>query len=212
MTRHVFAAAMALCALLSSPALASDRFDFYVLALSWSPTYCQDVSPGRAPLQCGGQRPFGFIVHGLWPQYHAGYPSFCATRFYRPRKDIVDNMLPLMPSRSLIYHQWKKHGSCSGLPAREYFDLTRRAFQAIEIPARFAKLREFTMTSPQSVEIEFRRANPALTADAIAVTCNRRRLKEVRICISKNLREFVTCPEVDRRACKNPRIVMPPLR
>ncbi len=51
---------------------AAGQFDFYVLALSWSPSYCE-AAQERAPRQttdqrCAG-RPFSFGVHGLWPQY-----------------------------------------------------------------------------------------------------------------------------------------------
>src|SRR5579863_684222 len=46
------------------------QFDFYVLALSWSPSYCEaahERAPDRTPdQQCSG-RPFSFVVHGLWP-------------------------------------------------------------------------------------------------------------------------------------------------
>src|SRR5215212_5317363 len=61
------------------PAMAQDgrqnapgEFDFYVLSLSWSPSFCDAASErgnsGRnQQAQCGG-RPFSFVVHGLWPQ------------------------------------------------------------------------------------------------------------------------------------------------
>jgi ribonuclease T2 len=45
----------------------------------------------------------------------------------------------------------------------------------------------------------------------IAVTCNDRRLREVRICFAKDL-TFRACPEIDERACRKPRLVMPPTR
>src|SRR5664279_6001869 len=51
---------------------APGEFDFYVLSLSWSPSFCEQASErgngGRSGAQCGG-RPFSFVVHGLWPQY-----------------------------------------------------------------------------------------------------------------------------------------------
>jgi ribonuclease T2 len=51
---------------------APGEFDFYVLSLSWSPSFCEAASErgrsGRSQdAQCGG-RPFSFVVHGLWPQ------------------------------------------------------------------------------------------------------------------------------------------------
>src|ERR1044072_2158162 len=60
---------------------APGEFDFYVLSLSWSPSFCEAASErgnkGRSQVaQCGG-RPFSFVVHGLWPQYERGFPEFC---------------------------------------------------------------------------------------------------------------------------------------
>ena len=56
------------------------QFDFYVLSLSWSPSFCEEASErgneGRSQAQCGG-RPFSFVVHGLWPQYEHGFPEYC---------------------------------------------------------------------------------------------------------------------------------------
>jgi ribonuclease T2 len=43
------------------------------------------------------------------------------------------------------------------------------------------------------------------------VTCDSRRLGEVRICLGKDLR-FSACPEIDARACRREQIVMPPVR
>src|SRR5438874_4074521 len=56
------------------------EFDFYVLSLSWSPSFCEQASERgndrRSGAQCGG-RPFSFVVHGLWPQYERGFPEYC---------------------------------------------------------------------------------------------------------------------------------------
>jgi ribonuclease T2 len=114
------------------------RFDFYVLSLSWSPTYCADIAQrhsGRRPSrQCSG-RPYAFIVHGLWPQYVRGFPSYCQVPAPRIAHNLVDGMLDLMPSRGLIYHEWDRHGTCSGLSAPAFFAELRKARAAVKIPA-----------------------------------------------------------------------------
>ena len=58
-------------------------FDYYVLALSWSPAFCADRRSGTENAQCGAGRAFGFIVHGLWPQYERGWPERCPTSHTR---------------------------------------------------------------------------------------------------------------------------------
>src|SRR5262249_49131550 len=86
--RGVAALALAACAALlgltAGPAAADDprqnepgKFDFYVLALSWSPSYCDSLGErAQQQAECG-ERPYAFIVHGLWPQYEEGFPEFC---------------------------------------------------------------------------------------------------------------------------------------
>jgi ribonuclease T2 len=53
-------------------------FDFYVLALSWSPSYCASKGGDADPEQCGLAKPPGFTAHGLWPQFERGSPQNCA--------------------------------------------------------------------------------------------------------------------------------------
>jgi ribonuclease T2 len=120
-------------------------------------------------------------------------------------------MLDLMPAPGLIFNEWKKHGTCSGLGARGYFETIRKARAAIKIPPEFIDLADPKTVSPDEVESAFIKANPGLPGNAIAVTCNRSRLSEVRICLSKDL-QFRSCDEVDRQACRRDQVVMPPVR
>jgi ribonuclease T2 len=190
----------------------SGQFDFYVLALSWSPTYCEaSAEKGRAPKeQCGG-RPYAFIVHGLWPQYERGFPEYCQNPAPRLDRNIVSSMLDLMPAPRLIFHEWDRHGVCSGLGARGYFDTVRKARAQVKIPDAYIELSKPMTVTPDEVESAFVASNPGLTRKGIAVTCDSRRVQEVRICLTKDL-NFRDCEDVDRRACRRDRLVMPPMR
>jgi ribonuclease T2 len=190
------------------------RFDFYVLALSWSPSFCEaaaERAPDRVPREQCGARPYSFVVHGLWPQYERGFPRDCQVPAPRLPREIVNSMLDLMPSPRLVFNQWDRHGTCSGLPAQSYFELVRRARAQIQVPKQFTELKAPLTVKPDEVESAFVAANPGLTAGSIAVTCDHRRLSEVRVCMSKDLL-FRDCPEVRRRACPIQQVVMPPLR
>jgi len=191
------------------------QFDFYVLSLSWSPSFCDaaaERSPERAARdqQCG-ERPFSFVVHGLWPQYEKGFPEFCQNPAPRLDRNIVSSMLDMMPSPRLIFHEWDRHGVCAGLPARGYFDTVRKARATVKIPPDYLDLAEPKTVSPKEVEDAFVAANPGLTHEAIAIGCDAKRLNEVRICLSKDLK-FRNCAEVDRRACRRDQVVMPRVR
>jgi ribonuclease T2 len=188
------------------------KFDFYVLALSWSPSFCRESEErGReANEQCRG-RPYSFVVHGLWPQYEQGFPRDCQVPSPRIGRELMTSMLDLMPAPRLVYHEWDQHGTCSGLEARAYFDLVRKARDAVKIPETFAAPKATLTVAPDEVEEAFVKSNPGLSRAAISVTCGSTRLSEVRVCLSKDLK-FRDCGEVDRRACKRDKLIMPPVR
>ena len=191
------------------------KFDFYVLTLSWSPSFCEanaERNGGRTTQreQCG-ERPFSFVVHGLWPQYDKGFPEYCQQPAPRLDRTIVSSMLDLMPSPRLIFREWDKHGTCSGLTARAYFDNVRKARASVKIPEQFLELREPLTVTPDEVEEAFVKANAGMSRAGIAVTCGGPRLSEVRICFSRDL-QFRECPEIDKRACRREKLTMPPVR
>jgi ribonuclease T2 len=189
------------------------QFDFYVLSLSWSPSYCAANAERpfyRQDPQCGA-RPFSFVVHGMWPQYENGFPEFCQVPSPRLPRNIVSSMLDLMPSPRLIYHEWDRHGTCSGLSANAFFNAVRKARAVVKIPPQFMDLRAPLTVTPDEVEEAFVKVNPGLTRDGIAVTCGGRRLDEVRICMSRDL-QFRDCAEANRRSCTRDKLVMPPVR
>ena len=194
---------------------APGQFDFYVLSLSWSPSFCAAASErGNSSrgiqAQCGG-RPYSFVVHGLWPQYERGFPDYCQRPAPRLNRNLMESMLDIMPAPGLIYNEWDKHGTCSGLGARSYFETTRKARAAVNIPEAFQNLAAPKTIAPAEIEAAFIKANPGLSPAAIAVTCDSKRLSEVRICMSRDL-HFRACEEIDRRACRRDRVVMPPVR
>ena len=217
----LFLISLALVVAGSGVASAQDRrqnapgeFDFYVLALSWSPSFCEAAAErgnsGRSQqIQCG--RPYSFVVHGLWPQYERGFPEYCQRPSPRLDRNIVSSMLDVMPAPGLIFNQWDKHGTCSGLGARADFEGIRKARAAIKIPEQFLDLSEPKTIAPSEIEEAFVKANPGLSNSAISVVCTSRRLSEVRICMNKDM-QFRDCDEIDRRACRRDEVVMPPVR
>lgn len=185
------------------------KFDFYVLALSWSPSFCEGRE--RRGMQCAGDKPFSFVVHGLWPQFHKGYPEFCQVPSPELDRRTVSAMLDIMPAPNLVKHEWEKHGTCAGLSVQGYFEAVRKARAAVKIPVEFENQTEYRTISPDEVEAAFLKANPALKTDMLSVQCDRRNMREVYICIGRDF-HFISCPEVDRRACRRDNMVMPPAR
>jgi ribonuclease T2 len=170
------------------------EFDYYALVLSWSPTY----------------------LHGLWPQYEKGYPERCRTH-WRPfvPEEVIDGMRDVMPSRGLIIHEYRTHGTCSGLMPKFFFDLARRFYERIGIPERYANPYEVQVVSPQELMRELLQANPWLSPDAVVITCGGpgNRLRELRFCFAKDgrLRSW-GADERQRAACRASTMYVPPVR
>jgi ribonuclease T2 len=189
-------------------------FDYYMLALSWSPTYCASPAARGDARQCGSGRGYDFVVHGLWPQYRNGWPQYCDSAA-RLSEQVVDAMLDIMPSRKLVRHQWNKHGTCTGLAPKDYFALTRRLHEEIRVPARYIDPGRTIEVSVQQFVADFLATNRELSRDMISVQCGNRRdraaLRELRICFSRD-GALRACGANERRQCRADRLVLPPVR
>lgn len=195
---------LALLAGFAAPAAAADKageFDYYVLSLSWSPSWCDLEGRAEGSDQCDPGRRLGFTVHGLWPQYEKGWPQDCRSTARDPSRRETRDMADLMGSGGLAWYQWKKHGRCSGLSAQDYFTLMREASDRVRLPEVLERLGKDVTLSASVIEEAFIEANPDMRRDGITVTCRSRNLQEVRICLSKDL-EPRSCAPDSRRDCR----------
>jgi ribonuclease T2 len=177
-------------------------FDYYLLALSWSPEFCYS-HPDKPECQSGH---YGFVVHGLWPQYIDGYPEHCSTASGLSNPSEVAD---IMPDAWLVDHEWTTHGTCSGLDAENYFQLLRRAFTSIKVPARFIAPHENFSIPPEEVKRDFVQTNPKFTADEMTVSCGNNYLTAVSFCMTKDLKP-TACRNL--RDCRANVIRVPPVR
>lgn len=193
------------------------QFDYYALVLSWSPSYCADKGDDDNA-QCNRRdgRRYSFVLHGLWPQYDYGYPSSCRL----PRRpfvpdNVIASMQDIMPSRGLVIHEYRTHGTCSGLDPAQYFATAHRLFDGITIPQQFRNPFDKQFISPTDIRSEFLRSNPQLKPDMIAIVCGGagKGLKEVRICFSKDGQPR-TCGrnENQSKLCSTDSVFVPPAR
>lgn len=176
-------------------------FDYYVLALSWSPEFCHS-HPSAAECSLHG----GIVVHGLWPQYVNGYPEHCSTQ---PGLADPSSMSDIMPDPALVAHEWATHGTCSGLNADAYFKLLRQAFESVRIPAQLSAQRQMLSETPQQLKEEFVSANPKLKNEDLAVSCGNNYLTGVSVCLTKQLQP-TACQAL--RDCRANSIKIPPVR
>lgn len=175
------------------------KFDYYLLSYSWSPQYCAS-RPNDG--QCG--RGYGLVLHGLWPQYSKGYPESCG---YEPiSAGLVHEFAGLYPSESLAFHEWKKHGTCSGLSAANFLKLSQKLKAAVRAPAALTAMSQPLRTTADQLRKAFVIANPGLDERDIAFSCadGGRFLQEVYVCFDKAGEHPVACSQdVQRRSRKS---------
>lgn len=162
-------------------------FDYYVMSLSWSSAWCAQEGDDRGDPQCDAGRGLTFVLHGLWPQWEAGWPSYCRTTERDPTRAETAAMADIMGGAGLAFYQWKKHGRCSGLSAPDYYDTARRAHRAVVIPPVFARMSKTLKVPADVVEGAFLESNPGLSRDQITVTCRDGMIQEVRLCLTPDL-------------------------
>jgi ribonuclease T2 len=160
-------------------------FDYYVLSLSWSPTWCALEGRAEGSPQC--DRALGWVLHGLWPQHEDGWPSFCRTTARDPTRRETAAMADIMGTSGLAWYQWKKHGRCAGLPPEDYFNLAREAYGRVSLPEVFMRLDRSVRLPASIVEDAFLAENPEWVADTVTITCRSDRIQEARICLTKDL-------------------------
>jgi ribonuclease T2 len=187
------------------------EFDYYVMALSWSANWCALEGDARNSPQCDAREDHGWTLHGLWPQFHRGYPSYCQTAKRPPSRGMTSDMEDIMGSGGLAWHQWKKHGTCTDLSASEYYETSRRAYASVTRPAVFRKLDRTVKLPASVVEDAFLKENPTLTRDNITITCRQGYIQEARICLSRDLTP-VPCGRDVIKDCTLKDAVFTPLR
>jgi ribonuclease T2 len=190
---------------------AAGKFDYYVLSLSWSPNWCELTGDAQRSDQCDTRHDHGWILHGLWPQFHRGYPSYCRTTQRPPSRGMTAAMADVMGTPGLAWHQWKKHGTCSGLSASDYFALSRQAYATVVRPEVFRKLDRTVKLPASVVEDAFMAANPGLSRDMLTITCKDGHIQEARLCLSRDLNP-VPCGQDVVHDCRMKDAVFAPIR
>ncbi|HSD92237.1 MAG TPA: ribonuclease T2 [Methyloceanibacter sp.] len=216
--RHFIVSVIALtCLLWLAGAVQAARnvpgaFDYYVLVLSWMPTHCRAEGSGRR--ECDGPQPHAFLLHGLWPQYDKGWPEDCETG-KRPwvSEKVIEEMRDVMPSKNLIIHEYRVHGTCSGLDPAQYFGVARELYERVRVPGALLGQKSEQIASPEAIERAFIDANPWLKPDMIAVTCRRKNLLDIRVCFGRDLfPRACGANEDQQRLCPVSKINVPPAK
>jgi ribonuclease T2 len=195
----------------SRPALATAPFDYYVMTLSWSPGFCDLGGDEKSPEQCATGSGAGFVVHGLWPDNRRGPdPEACDDRNVSSAELL--GARGLYPTSGLARYEYRKHGTCTGLTARDYFATVAYVRDNLVIPPMLRAPSERQRLSPRDIQQAFLSANANLKPTNVAITCVRGELVDVRFCLTRDLRAFAVCPSVTGRTCRSDSISIAPVR
>jgi ribonuclease T2 len=188
-------------------------FDYYVLALSWQPGWCAVEGDAREDARCNAGAGLGWTLHGLWPQDDdGGWPEYCATTEQDATHAQTAAMADIMGSSGLAWHQWRKHGRCAGISAARYFAQSRAGFEALRLPRDLGTLDQAMQLDPDRLAEAFARALPGATPDGVAVICREKIIREVRVCLTKDLAPRDCAPDVAARSCTRPSATLLPVR
>lgn len=210
LSKHVIAAFSAIF-LAPGLAKADGDFDYYVLALSWAPSWCQIEGDDKGAEHCDPSRDAAFTLHGLWPQYEVSYPEFCRSSFRDPSRGDTARQASLFGSSGFAWHQWKKHGRCSGLSPSNYFETAKKAYETIRTPPILTRIEDELNIAPSVIEAALLEENEGLTADGVTITCRSGHILEARVCLTKDL-EFRSCGLDIQRDCTASSARFPPIR
>lgn len=187
----------------NAPRSHAGGFDYYVMSLSWAPTFCA-THPDHSD-ECS--TPHGLVLHGLWPQYAAGgYPQTCSGKLLNDQERQA--AARVYPSEQLAAHEWAKHGTCSGLDATAYFEAAAKAQGSLQIPSQLQPGNRVAKLSAADIVRAIREVNPGVPARAIALSCGAKRLAEVRVCLAKDLSPRACGPDV-RSSCGSGTVSVP---
>jgi ribonuclease T2 len=195
----------------TAPPVATTQFDYYVMTLSWAPGFCDLGGQETSSPECAAGSGDGFVVHGLWPdnEYRPN-PEACQSHEATP--DDLAEEHGVYPNDRLAAYEYRKHGTCTGLSAHDYFATVRNVRTRLNIPAMFQAPSERQQLAPEDVEQAFMVANPNLRPDNMAVSCSNGELIDVRFCLAKDLSSYAVCRKVARHTCQRGSIAVAPVR
>ena len=172
-------------------------FDHYILSFSWSPAFCASPAGRRATLQCRDNQ-FGWIVHGLWPQYaerRAGqlWPQYCGPVQPVP-EPVLRRHLCTSPDPRLMQCEWAKHGSCSDFAtAEEYFAAQVGVATRLTLPEPRPGQSVQAFTAVLLAANDESHGHHRLERRHLRVISGPEGIRELRICLERDLLRFRAC-------------------
>jgi ribonuclease T2 len=194
-----------------TPPVAAAQFDYYVMTLSWAPGFCDLGGQQTSSPECAEGSGQGFVVHGLWPdnEYRPN-PEACRGQDATPAD--LDDEHGVYPNDRLAAYEYRKHGTCTGLSAHDYFTTVRSVRTRLKIPEMFQAPSEQLKMAPEEIEQAFMTANANLHPDNMAISCSNGELVDVRFCLAKDLSSYAVCRKVARHTCQRASLVIAPVR
>ena len=107
----------------------------------------------------------------------------------------------------MLQHEWKTHGTCSGLSPDEYFSAARKAFKSVKVPPRLAGLKSQVSMPPDQILALFAASDSQIPQSAMALSCGNNHLTAFEVCLDKSFQP-IACSGV--RSCRANTVRIPP--
>jgi ribonuclease T2 len=161
-------------------------FDYFIMALAWEPGFCASNNNPNTPPCTLGKTNLSFVLHGLWPVYNQGFPSYCSTEAMS--YDLINEYPGVYPNDFLYTHEWEKHGTCTGLDPEEYISVSQQLKDSVIIPATFDSPEESFRINAGEIVKAFAQKNPDYSMDSFSAFCSEPEglLLEIYVCYSKD--------------------------
>lgn len=170
------------------------HFDYYLLSLSWAPSYCATPSGKANQQECGSSASHGFVVHGLWPQYaDGGWPQCCQGVAPVRSSPTIDKVARVMVGSNLMEHEWQKHGSCVTTQQDNYFG------RIDEVATKLGLAPKLDSTGPDRISVSDLKRHWPVPPQAISPQCKGKRLTGIHICLDKAMTP-IACPDAEVKA------------
>lgn len=186
--------------------------------VTWNHELCRQFSPTLCESGCTRDSISQFTIHGLWPQYTDGYPTYCTDDTFSVNsleKSTLNQMNCEWDSyttntnsgsnEGFWAHEWEKHGTCSltVLPTQEdYFSKALELNDKYDIDVVLQDAGIDMSGSTVATKDVQNALNDAFGVQG-AVKCNGNSIQEVWMCFDKETYEPFTCPSSIKNGCSS---------
>jgi ribonuclease T2 len=193
----------AVCAVAAQAAEPREEPHYYTLSISLAPALCQLHPENRQLRVC--QEGYSVMVQGFWPEHEDGRKLRNCSKDSPDLSPVQERVLEkVMPDDPVRVREWQRHGSCTGMSAREYFRALMASANRLRLPQLISKEGRDQVVERNQLVAEIMKINAGLPEKGIYLRCSQDganpTLTELRVCYKPG-GQFTECVTSFRPNC-----------